>query len=297
MDVTHHQGRSYLTVIDCGPTRFTVWRPLGRADAAEVVSHLEQVFLERGAPAEILTDNDTVFRGRRLASFVARWGITLRFRAVHEPGGNGVVERCHRTVKVIAARRRCPVPEAVHLYNITPRDGRTAETAPAAGIYRYPVRDCVRPARAGGDAHEDGAPTPLTETTPGEARLQVGDRVWVRQRGTRCTEMSRRGTVTGVVSQQVLEVEGVPWHVRNLRPRYEASSDSDSGSDETDESPPLFVEQLAAPRTADGTASAGERAATPPAEHGPPEAAADPPTRRSERMRRPPPPCSCCTDS
>ena len=82
------------------------------------------MFLERGAPAEILTDNDIVFRGRRLASFVARWGITLRFRAVHEP-----------------------VPEAVHLY-ITFRDGRTAETAPAAGIHRYAVRDCVRPARA-----------------------------------------------------------------------------------------------------------------------------------------------------
>ncbi|KAF0309114.1 uncharacterized protein FJT64_019716 [Amphibalanus amphitrite] len=143
MDVTHHQGRSYLTVIDCGPTRFTVWRPLGRADTVEVTGHLEQIFLERGAPKEILADNDTVFRGRRLASLVARWGIALRFRAVHEPGGNGVVERCHRTVKVIAARRWCPVSEAVHLYNVTPRDGRTADTAPAAGVYRYAHGDII----------------------------------------------------------------------------------------------------------------------------------------------------------
>ena len=211
MDVTHYQGRSFLTVIDCGPTRFTIWRPLGRTDAVEVAGHLEQIFLERGAPKEILSDNDTVFRGRRLASLAARWGIALRFRAVHEPGGNGVVERCHRTVKAIAARRRCPVSEAAHLYNVTPRDGRTADTAPAAGIYRYAVRDCVRPGHTPTDIDEDGAqPAATTVTPPDGNRLRVGDRVWVRRRGTRCTETSRRGTVTGEVSEQVLEVDGVP---------------------------------------------------------------------------------------
>ena len=45
----------------------------------------------------------------------------------------------------------------------------------------------------------------------------VGDAVWVRQSGTRCSAQSKRGAVTGLVSQQVVEVNGVPRHVRDLR--------------------------------------------------------------------------------
>ncbi|XP_043200350.1 uncharacterized protein LOC122369575 [Amphibalanus amphitrite] len=68
-------------------------------NAAEVTNQLENIFLERGAPAELLLDNATEFRSRRMAAFAARWGVRLRFRAVHEAGGNGIVERHHRTVK------------------------------------------------------------------------------------------------------------------------------------------------------------------------------------------------------
>ena len=28
MDITHHNGENFLTIIDCGPSRFTIWRPL-----------------------------------------------------------------------------------------------------------------------------------------------------------------------------------------------------------------------------------------------------------------------------
>ena len=296
IDVTHHQGREYLSVIDCGPSRFCLWRPLRRPDGAEITGHLEQLFLERGAPAEILADNATAFRGRQMAALAAKWGVNLVFRAVHEPGGNGIVERCHRTIKVIAARRQCSVAEAVHLYNVTPRDGGTAESAPAAGVYSYSARDCVRP-----------VPTePVSEEPPPRvsdgAQFRVGDPVWVRRRGTRCTETSRRGTVTGVVSQQVLEVDGLPWHVRNLRPRHEAVSDGDSEeAGETDEPPPLFVgRQPAEQRTEDGAAdgmlSPDGRDAAPPVVAEPAEPAGDPLPRRGERARQPPPPCLCCAD-
>ena len=71
---------------------------------------------------EFLCDNDTVFRSRCIASFAARWSVTLRFRAAHAPSGNGIVERNHRTVKVIAARKQCSIAEAVHLYNAAPRE-------------------------------------------------------------------------------------------------------------------------------------------------------------------------------
>ena len=62
MDVTRVNGWHYLTLIDCGPTRFTVWRRLQRQDTDRVIQQLELLFFERGAPVELLTDNDPAFR-------------------------------------------------------------------------------------------------------------------------------------------------------------------------------------------------------------------------------------------
>ena len=62
MDVTHYQGRHYLSLIDCGPTRFSIWYHLRWQDAASVISHLESLFCERGAPAEMLVDNDSILQ-------------------------------------------------------------------------------------------------------------------------------------------------------------------------------------------------------------------------------------------
>ncbi|XP_043244736.1 uncharacterized protein LOC122393130 [Amphibalanus amphitrite] len=114
MDVVKHQGRAYLSLIDCGPARYCIWRALHRSTASEIAQQLEEIFIERGAPNEILTDNAREFRGYELAALVARWGVDLRFRAVHEPTGNGIVERNHRTIKVMAARQNVSVAEAVH---------------------------------------------------------------------------------------------------------------------------------------------------------------------------------------
>ncbi|XP_043199882.1 uncharacterized protein LOC122369303 [Amphibalanus amphitrite] len=212
IDVTHYRGQSFLSVVDCGPSRFCLWRHLSRPDADVTIAQLEQIFFERGAPEELLCDNDTIFRSRSFAAFAARWGVRLRFRAVHEPAGNSIVERNHRTIKVIAARKQCSVAEAVHLYNVTPREGGSA---PASVVFRYNVRDNVRPAAA------PPAPNPVPMNSEAAA-YRVGDPVWVRRRGTRCVDASRPGTVSDVVSEQVVEVDGVPWHVRNLRRRNAA---------------------------------------------------------------------------
>ena len=213
MDVTHVHGHPYLTLVDCGPSRYAIWRRLRRAGALEIVSELENVFLERGAPAEILTDNATEFRGRVMLAFAARWDVSIRFRAAYEPGGNGIVERHHRTIKVMVARQSCSVAEAVHRYNVTPKDGSDPATAPINGVLRHPGRDVdVTPRRT---TDEPGDALPLKK--PGV--YQVGDRVWVRRRGDRCFVKSDEGIVTGVVSAQTIEVDNVPRHVRNLRHR------------------------------------------------------------------------------
>ena len=189
---------------------------------------------------ELLCDNDPVFRGRPFAVLAARWGVTVRFRATHAPSGNGVVERSHRTVKVIATRKRCSIAEAVHLYDVTPREGEGVDSAPFCGVHRYEPRDCVRLsadlARSAECVETGVAEVPVAEPSV----FAVGDAVWVRRRGTRCTEPSRRGTVTAVISPQVVDVDGMPRHVRDLRRRHSESPTRSSAPD-ADCDDPLYV--------------------------------------------------------
>ncbi|KFD63395.1 hypothetical protein M514_24416 [Trichuris suis] len=140
IDVTQFRGKAYLTLIDCGPSRFAIWRPLKYHTSVDICEQLESIFCERGAPDELLADNDTAFRSQIFSKLVERWNLRLRFRCAYAPSGNGIIERCHRSVKVIAARKGCAVCEAVYWYNLMPRDDCSEATAPANAIYRYPVR-------------------------------------------------------------------------------------------------------------------------------------------------------------
>ena len=69
MDIVHHNGEHFLTLIDCGPSRFAVWQPLCRRDATTVIRQLESVFLEHGPPTEILADNGTAFTSEQFRKF------------------------------------------------------------------------------------------------------------------------------------------------------------------------------------------------------------------------------------
>ena len=44
MDITHYGSQHFLMLIDCGPSRFTVWRPLLCQDSTSVICQLESVF-------------------------------------------------------------------------------------------------------------------------------------------------------------------------------------------------------------------------------------------------------------
>lgn len=205
MDITHCHGQHYLTLIDCEPSRFTIWRQLRIQTSEQVIKQLEAIFYERGVPEEILTDNDTAFRSRLFAEFAKRWCVRVRFRCAHVPSGNGIVERCHRTVKVIAAIKRCSIPEAVYLYNVRPQDDCTLATAPANMLYTYYVK-----VRRVDPCEEDN----LEVNCPYEA----GTRVWVKPPNARCNERYRKGTITKILSEQAVEVDGMPRHVKDLHP-------------------------------------------------------------------------------
>ena len=46
MDITHVGHDDYLSVIDCGPSRYTIWEQLGRTTSANIIKVLHRIFLE-----------------------------------------------------------------------------------------------------------------------------------------------------------------------------------------------------------------------------------------------------------
>lgn len=265
MDITHHEGRHYLSLIDCGPSRFAVWRHLRRQDSVSVIEQLEALFFERGAPAELLTDNDTAFRSNIFRKFADRWSIRIRFRCAYVASGNGIVERCHRSVKRTAARKKCSIAEAVYWYNMAPKDGAHPSTAPANRLYNYNLRvygiDCVPPeerSRAGNPYH-------------------TGDAVWVKPLGNRCDTRFSRGTVSKLVSEVAVEVDGMPRHIRDLRRRTEDLSDDDNLL--MNANVPLSLPRDSSDSEPEAGSSDEEVSTSAPSQLGP---------RRGLRVRRPP---------
>ena len=205
MDVTHANGCHYLTLIDCGLTRFAVWRRLQRQDTDSVIQQLELVFFERGAPVELLTDNESAFHSGAFMQFAERWAMRVRFRCAYAASGNGIAEKCHRSVKRIAARKRCTIAEAVYWYNVAPKDDVDSATVPANKLYNYEIRVLVI-------AHVLHSAQRAIDSP-----YDVGDAVWVNPPDNRWHTKFKYGTVTGVVFDQTMEVDGMLRHVRYLR--------------------------------------------------------------------------------
>ena len=92
-------------------------------------------FSWEGPLEEILFNNPTAFSNECFKEFVESWGGRLRYRCAYTLFRNGIVKWFHRSIKRIAARKRCTVQEAVYWYNITPKDG-----VPANDLDLYEVR-------------------------------------------------------------------------------------------------------------------------------------------------------------
>ena len=116
MDITHCNRAHFLMVIDCSPAWFAIWWCLPRQDATSVINQLKALFCERGLPTEILTDNDTAFQSSLLKAFLDEWRVWLWFRCAYVPSGDGIIKRCHKTVKRITTRKQWSILEAVYWY-------------------------------------------------------------------------------------------------------------------------------------------------------------------------------------
>lgn len=205
-DITHYGGRPYLTLIDCGPSRFTVWRRVADEASGEVIRNIEQVFREHGPPLEILLDNATVFKSQAFLELCTKWGVLRRFRCAYRASGNGIVERIHRTIKCMAARTNSDVLDMTYWYNVSPKVGTSDATVPANQVFTFRWRTSrALPSRSpGGSAGGTG--------------FRVGQKVYVKPRDSRCTSVWPEGRVTHAGDGVQLEINGVPRHVADVRP-------------------------------------------------------------------------------
>ena len=49
-------------------------------------------------------DNALAFRSQEMLQLMEKWGVRPFYRATYGAGGNGIVERSHRTIKTMAER-------------------------------------------------------------------------------------------------------------------------------------------------------------------------------------------------
>ncbi|XP_065650805.1 uncharacterized protein LOC136078924 [Hydra vulgaris] len=204
-DVTH-KGSPYLTMIDCGPSRFAIWRKLPREDTKNVVSLLESVFREHVLPQELLMDNGAVFKSSEFSNICEKWCVKKKYRCAFRPSGNGIVERNHRTVKGTAARAQiCPL---VFWCNATPTVGTNKESAPASQKNKYVWRLPIQEEKN-------------TETQERSQQVmktyRIGEKVYVRPSDAKCTSVWKIGTVTDILTNTNIEIDGVPRYVRDVR--------------------------------------------------------------------------------
>ncbi|XP_045136504.1 uncharacterized protein LOC123519337 [Portunus trituberculatus] len=172
IDVTHYRHQPYLSIIDCGPSRFALWKELRMETANHIAQILNDIFLERGPVSELLMDNATVFRSVLIEDISNKWNIKRLFRAAYRPSGNGIVERNHRTIKTTAEKSNIPPSEAVFWYNMTPRLSQNEESVPHRALFKYSWR------------HPSVCPVEENEEA---ASVEIGEEVWVKPADGRCT--------------------------------------------------------------------------------------------------------------
>ena len=212
LDVTHYGNHKYLTCVDCGPSRFALWREIRSEDATTISRELEQIFRERGPPNELLMDNSMSFRSKQLKELCEKWGVRQRFRGAYRPSGNGIVERNHRTIKRMAARTSASPLDMVYWYNLAPMEG---SQAPSDMLFTYAWKN-MEP--------DD------EENIEADNRFHIGDVVFCKPPDSKCTSRWDSGIVTGVLSTTNVEVDGIPRHVADLRmdvstePEYDAAN-------------------------------------------------------------------------
>ena len=122
------------------------------------------------------------------------------------------------------ARKNCSILEAVYWHNVTPKDDVSPCTTPDDALHRYHVRIKVV---------DDNS---VTEPEVTRGKYEKGDVVWVKNPYGKCSTKYSTGCITKVISPQSVKIDGVPCHVKDLRPviwtQLSLSDESDSEDSE-----------------------------------------------------------------
>lgn len=200
-DTTTYNGKSYLSVIDCGPSRFTIWRQVASEESHVIAKELFSIFSERGPPEELLMDNSRSFRSKDVEKACEIFCVRRVFRCAYRPAGNGIVERVHRTIKRTAARSNIDPIEAAYWYNNLPKDKKNQNSVPSQ-MLSYTWRMPIKTLSTGFIEH---------------AKFHIGDEVVTKPSNARCVTQWEKGTVTGINSDASIDVNGVPRHIGDIR--------------------------------------------------------------------------------
>ena len=215
-DITHFKGISYLTIIDCGPSRFSLWRKLRNETADNVAREIEQVFNERGPPKELLSDNGPCYQSQTMKDLMRKWNVEHIFSCAYRAAGNGIVERHHRTIKRMMARSGGSVQDMVYWYNFSPKaDG----SVPAGTIYAYDGKSIP-------DVNGNSFKSRGVSLNP----YRPGDVVYVKPPNARCTTPWRMGKVTALVSNTAAKIDSITRHISDLRLCHPSSTARDEAS-------------------------------------------------------------------
>jgi transposase InsO family protein len=202
-DITHYRGSKYLTLIDCGPSRFAIWKKVKDEGITEVVEKLDEIFRERGPPKQLLVDNGATFRSGAVGQLCKIWAVELVFRCAYRPSGNGIIERLHRTIKRMAEKSGGNILQMVYWYNMSPRDNVKTKSVPCNNIFTYKWR------------------TPFSTSTASSGStiggFFVGRTVFVKPPVAKCTSHWTRAVITGNHGPTGVEVNGIPRHVADVR--------------------------------------------------------------------------------
>ena len=133
-DVTKFDQQKFLSIIDCGPSRFAVWKLIKAEDVKSIGTEFSNLFCERGSPKELIIDNYTTFHSAEFSKLMEKWNVHVLYRAINRPNCNGIIERNHKTIKRIASRSNISIMEALWWYNNTPSDGKDT---PSSVLYKY----------------------------------------------------------------------------------------------------------------------------------------------------------------
>ena len=228
----HHEGRTYLVIVD----RHSNWPivSIARDGATGLTDILRGTFSTFGIPEELSTDGGPEFTAHVTQKFLQAWGIHHRLSSVAFPHSNCRAEIGVKTIKrLIAGNTKAngsldcgPFQRAILQYRNT-TDPQTG-TSPAQYIFGRPIRDLL-PIIPGRYAIPPQWRKTLTHreevlakkhATQGErwtrdtrpiSPLRQGDRVWLQnQIGIHPTKWDRVGTVIEVRQhhQYLIKIDG-----------------------------------------------------------------------------------------